>query len=48
MYVSVAKEAIDKLLADYATHEWVPKGRNQQQRLRRAPGWQQVELLFQV
>lgn len=48
MYVSVAKEAIDKLLTDYATHEWVPKGRDQQQRLRRAPGWQQAELLFQV
>ncbi|MEE9212119.1 MAG: hypothetical protein V3U29_05640 [Phycisphaeraceae bacterium] len=47
-YVTVSPDAINKLLADYAARDEVPKGRSDQLRLRRAPGWEKAQLIFEL
>ncbi len=46
--VVVPREAIDRIFAEYADKPETPKGREAQNAFRRAPGWQQLRLIFEL
>ncbi|MCC6683030.1 MAG: hypothetical protein IT445_19185 [Phycisphaeraceae bacterium] len=46
--VFVPKEALDELFSKYQSDDQVPKGFEAQRAFRTRPGWQQLELIFQI
>lgn len=46
--INVPNEVINKLLTDYADRDQTPKGPRLQQRLRRAPGYEKMKLIFDL
>ncbi len=46
--VVVPREVIDRVLNEYADRDVTPKGHQAQTAFRRAPGWQQLRLIFEL
>ena len=46
--IGVPRSTVDKLFDRYGSEELVPKGRKEQQRFRAAPGYEQLDLIFQL